>query len=375
MEYKKVILIQIDSILKYPPTISLINELDKLGKEVYVLTTHVNKQLIDVLPSSVVLVKVGDDYRYSSNILHKFCELIKIRKECWNQITKYYDDTTILWVMSNIAIKHLGTKLLDYRYNLHLYELFENIYYFGSVPIPKIDIKSLCLKAHSVIVCEYNRAQITKTWFHLDNLPLIITNKPMDNNIEKNSSIIHDEQGGNLIKKLEGKKIILYQGVVDRERPIEIIAKAVENLSNDFVFLVMTGNKCDELAKYEKTYVLPFIAPPYHLEITSHAYIGILIYTPVYGSFSSPLNSIYCAPNKLYEYSQFGLPMIGNNIPGLKYTIEYNRMGYCVNNLNIDEIEKAIKDIECTYLEKTKNSRLFFESSSNRKEIIKALTV
>ena len=38
---KKVILVQVDSILAYPPTVSLINELSSLGRNVTVLTTIV----------------------------------------------------------------------------------------------------------------------------------------------------------------------------------------------------------------------------------------------------------------------------------------------------------------------------------------------
>lgn len=71
--------------------------------------------------------------------------------------------------------------------------------------------------------------------------------------------------------------------------------------------------------------MLPYITAPYHLEVTSHAFIGILIYAPVYGTFTSPLNSIYCAPNKLYEFSHFGIPMIGNNIPGLNTLLKVTK--------------------------------------------------
>ncbi len=375
MEYKKVLLLQVDSIMKYPPTISLIHELDKLGKEVYVFTTQVDEHLKNVLPKKTRLIKIGNDYKYSASRVHKVIELINIRKECWRQIDRYYDTESILWIMSNITIKHLGDRLLKYNYNLHLFELVDSLYYFGKFRLAKINLKELCKRANKVIVCEYNRAHITKTWFELENLPIIITNKAAPNKIEKKSSIIHDKKGKEVLQSINGKKIILYQGIVDKERPIEIIAEAIEQLSDEFVFLVMTGSCCDQLKRYKKTIVIPFVAPPYHLEITSHAYIGILIYTPVYGSFSSPLNAIYCAPNKLYEYSQFGLPMMGNDIPGLKYTIEYKKMGICVEKLEIEEIKKAIKVIEDSYGEYSKNAQRFYKQSSNEMAIIEALTI
>ena len=204
-------------------------------------------------------------------------------------------------------------------------------------------------------------------------MPLIINNKPAPNDIEKQSPVIHDSKGREIIKLLENKKIILYQGIVDQERPIQVIAEAVESLADEYAFVVMTESECQDLKNYSKTFVIPFVTPPYHLEITSWAYIGILIYTPVYGSFSSPLNSIYCAPNKLYEYSQFGLPMIGNDIPGLKYTIEYNDMGICVDHLGPEEIKDAIMYIKETYMIKSSNSKKFFENTTNNKAIESAL--
>ena len=60
--YDKVILIQVDSILGYPPTMALINELVNTSIKVTVLTTVVNNQLIEVLPKSVIIQKVGKDY-------------------------------------------------------------------------------------------------------------------------------------------------------------------------------------------------------------------------------------------------------------------------------------------------------------------------
>ena len=64
--FTKIILIQVDSILVYPPTVSLIHELDKTGCKVTVLTTVVNDQLRKVLPESVSLQKIVSDYVYKS---------------------------------------------------------------------------------------------------------------------------------------------------------------------------------------------------------------------------------------------------------------------------------------------------------------------
>ena len=137
--------------------------------------------------------------------------------------------------------------------------------------------------------------------------------------------------------------------------------------------MVMTGSPCEHLKKYKKTIVMPYIVAPYHLEVTSHAFVGILIYTPVYGTFTSPLNSIYCAPNKLYEFSQFGIPMIGNDIPGLRYTIEYNHMGVCVQKMNTESFSQAIKNIADNYEKYSENAITFYKADDKFSIVKKAL--
>jgi glycosyltransferase involved in cell wall biosynthesis len=371
--YKEVILIQVDSILSYPPTLSVIHELSKLGLRVTVLTTCVNDNLKLAIPSNVNLIKVGNDYKYTSSIIKKMISLFVLRKKMWENIDKYYNDDTILWVMSNITVKHLGGKLVNYNYNLHLFELVEKIAYINNYFVFDLDLRKLALSAKNVVVCEYNRAQITRAWLQLTKLPLIVSNKPMDSCISKNAPILHSEIAKKRLNECKEKKIILYQGIVDAERPIEPFAKVVEQLDDEYVFVVMTGSDCNFLKKYKNTVVLPYISAPYHLEVTSHAAIGILIYTPIYGIFTSPLNSIYCAPNKLYEYSQFGIPMIGNDIPGLKYTIESNKMGVCVPNLEEESILYAIKKISKDSAIYESQSRSFYKSEDKGYVIKQAL--
>ena len=371
--YKKVILIQVDSIVGYPPTLSLISELAKIGCELTVVTTCVNEHLKYLIPKNVRLLKVGDEYNYKVSAFKKMTNLFTLRKKLWKIIDEIYDDNTILWVMSNITVKHLGGRLVNYNYNLHLFELVEKICYINDKLELDLNLKKMAHAAKNVIVCEYNRAHITQAWLRLDKLPLIISNKPMLNDIRRNSNITHSKESQKVVEKLRGKKIILYQGVVDAERPIEPFAKAIDELDDRFAFIVMTGSNCDNLKKYKKTTILPYIPAPFHLEVTSNASIGLLIYTAVYGQFTSPLNSIYCAPNKIYEFSQFGIPMIGNDIPGLKYTIDYNKMGVCLESICKENIKNALEDIATNYDRYASNAKKFYESDRKEEVIRKAL--
>ncbi len=50
---------------------------------------------------------------------------------------------------------------------------------------------------------------------------------------------------------------------------------------------------------------------PKHLEVISQAHIGIGLYRPI------SLNQVYCAPNRLYEFTGFGIPVILPDFPGI----------------------------------------------------------
>lgn len=371
VEINKIIVVQVDSVLNYPPTMRILDELCLLNKSVYLISTVTDENVKKSINKDIKIINVGTPYKYGASPIKKLALLNRIKRNIWNAIDKIYDDNTLIWVMSNITLKHMGKRLLKYRYNLHLFELVEDVYYIGKNALMRMGLKQYADNAYNVIVPEYNRAQITKVWLKLSRLPLIVKNKPMRNSFQRFNDVTHSEEANNILKQIETKKIVLYQGIVDKERPVNFIAEAIEEMDG-FVFLVMTGSNVD-LSKYKKTYKIPFVVPPYHLEITSHAYIGVLIYQPVYDSFTSPLNSIYCAPNKLYEYSQFGIPMIGNNIPGLYYTIESNNMGVCFNNMSKEEIKAAILKIDKQYQTMTVNVLNFFNKDNEHDDVINAL--
>ena len=86
---------------------------------------------------------------------------------------------------------------------------------------------------------------------------------------------------------------------------------------------------------YDNCVFYPYVPAPLHLEVTSYARFGILFYRPTI------LNKAFCAPNKIFEYGGFGIPMIGNDIPGLKNTIGNSNAGICTK-LTEENIQKIV---------------------------------
>ena len=117
-----------------------------------------------------------------------------------------------------------------------------------------------------------------------------------------------------------------------------------------------------------------FVNPPNHLFFLKYARIALVPYSPesMKGYEFNILNALYCAPNKIYEYSGCGIPMIGTNVLGLKVPFEKYNIGICCENLDEQTIINAIKSIDDNYELMTKKSKLFFDSV-NIDEIVKKI--
>ena len=302
-------------------------------------------------------------------IVKKIIDYVNNRKKIWSAIDSVYHEGDLLWVNTFDTLKLLGKKILKYKYIIHLLELIHETRYCYMLPYPKYDFGKYLSSAYRVIECEYNRACITQVWFGLKQRPLVIPNKLfLCEQKQIDWQVPYEIK--NTMEELKEKKIILYQGILGPERPIGVFAEAVSELGDDYVMLVMSNSQMDK--KYKNLVEVGFLSPPNHLYVTQRGYIGILNYQACSTGFSGNdcLNSIYCAPNKIYEYSKFGLPMIGNDIPGLKYTIEHLGAGICVKKMDKEIIKEAILKISNNYEEYKQHSQDLYDSV-DIKEIIR----
>lgn len=233
---------------------------------------------------------------------------------------------------------------------------------YDRVPFYKMNLGRIIKDAQIVIACEINRARIMKSWWKLNQLPYVMPNKsyigvsdlaqyPVTKRIE------------DAILKIKGRKCLMYQGLISSDRDITLLAKALKKMNSDYL-LVLTGkdvyNGVDNLKRiYDNTIYLGYFPAPSHLFITQHAHIGVAYYD------DSSLNNLFCAPNKIYEFAGFGIPTLGNDVPGLIYSIGLSRAGVCVNFNHIESIINALNDIETNYSEYSRNAINFFNTTDN----------
>ena len=362
----KAIIIYVGNIMHCPPALSVAKTVDNLGVNSILCTIGIDeKEIVYSLGnlSHTIIRLVEKEYQNDISLFEKFIRMERIKKSIWRVIDENYDDETVIWIIGEETVKHVGERITTKRYILHLLELNEGLYYISGNPIFKLDHKKLAQNASVVIEAEYNRAHITKAWWELKELPFVLPNKPyIKSIINPKSEITVNEQAKELIDRTGNKKIILYQGNISAERPLDRYIKAVDMLGEEYAFVMMI-NGANPYKDINATnfYCLPFIVPPHHLEITSWAYVGILSYTPIKNSYSI-LNTLYCAPNKIWEYSMFGLPMISSDLPALRDMFNSYNNGICLSEVDSDSIAKAIVTIDEHYSDYKKASLEFFDS-------------
>lgn len=333
-----------------PPVINSIIELLKLNVHVHLICGNIEDQTVDYLLSidkNIFIEKIQ-----SSN--NKFSKWYNFHRYAWARIKKIKFD--LLWISTGDTALCLGYNIKKYKYILNILELYD------SAPLYKKLLKRMAQNAHKVIVPEYNRACILRVWWNLKETPLVIPNKPQFLITEKDLEIENIIQEINSKKK--DRKIILYQGLITPHRKLDILTEVSFKLKDKF-FLVLMGPDFDYVDKLRKLnedlLYIKSIPAPIHLNITEIADIGVVVYDFV------DLNNIYCAPNKIWEYSKFGKPMLGSDIPGLKYTIETAGAGVCVDSQNKENIEETLNQLFNNYCEYSTNSQNFYKSADLEK--------
>lgn len=375
---RKIHIITIHDLVKYPPLQSLILILLELGVKVKFIGYCSDKKTQEQYEDKGVEF-IPIHYLIYKNNTKKFINQIRYKKQISRYIKENYNKKEDLVWFDYTEASYVLHKILDNTdYIIHFYEFVNFSHWKYRLIYPTYKHKEFIKKAVGIIHCEYNRAHILRGLCGLDKLPFIIPNKPYFNEIA-NENI--PQEVNILIKDLKArisnKKIILYQGIFNsNERRLEEFCEAVNNLSKEFVLLIMgEGNDYYHKLKikYENDNIIfiPFIKPPFHLLITQLAHIGILTYFPMDDSYAGVLNPLYCAPNKIFEYGKYGIPMISNDLPGITSIFKEYHCGEAVQYpINEKNIKESISKIMNNYDLYKGNSKKYYDSI-NLKIIIK----
>lgn len=370
---KTIYLILKEDIVYFPPILTIINILCDLGYGVVHLGTYSDDQGRELLEKKGAKFVSMPSYNGNSNPLSKLISQLKFRRGILRYLSSVKIDSDDRVWLAQIETIYLLHKLVNrYPVIIHPLEYADaKVKWSYKLISPSLNLTKTFQKAKKVVCCEYNRAHIAKGLFSLEELPIVLPNKPYDNGYFDSSitppevsSIINEYRD-----KTRGKKVILYQGIfLDKERRLEEFCQAISLLPDDYILVAMGGGSemFERLReKYEGNRILfiPFITPPHHLLVTRDAYIGVLSYFPRPQSMASVLNPLYCAPNKIFEYARFCKPMIANDIPGLHYIFQEYNCGICINYpMTPEAIEDAIIQLDENYSNCSNGAFNFYNS-------------
>lgn len=354
---KKILYINKGTLHDYPPCISQITMLSELGYQVLVITDFCDSKTCELLEKIGVKIDVISDLKIRRTILEKIKRFIIFCKKIKKYLNEMdYDQLVWIGREPGIIFKNF---LKNRKYVLTFLELYERGFF-------RSYFSCKCIKgAEALIACEKNRARIMQMMYDLKKLPYVMPNKPhYEMGCKKTAGI------DSFLEKINGKKCVLYQGVLTSERPLGVFAEALNKTKEKYTFVIIgKGNnqKADEQyidklrSIYSDIIFGGYFPAPQHLYITEKVHIGIAIYD------SSSLNTIFCAPNKTFEYAKFGVPILGSDIPGLQLTIEKHNAGICVDISDSNKIAKAIDDINDNYEKYHLGAKAFYDSVDNRK--------
>jgi len=344
---KKILIIFDRNISTLPPLLTIIESLIADYELTIIIKDH--EEVIEKLYEnrSIKFIAFSKPLRKNTRIFRAY-----------NRVNRYHffhltipllikqNNYNLIWIASAEAAELLRKPIIGVKYIFSIYELYD------IVPDLLRKIKPLAQNAHKIIVPEINRAYMLRFWLGLRETPIIIPNKPAS--LPKPSFEIPEQ----LIAYAD-KKIILYQGHISKDRNLDSVCEAVSNL-NGYIMILMGGVHGNYLMKLKSKYpdiiYIDFIPPPFHLNITSRAHIGVVTYE------FTDLNAIYCAPNKIWEFSGYGVPMLGKDIPGLLNTIEKHRVGRCVDMNNPHAIKESILHIDNHYDEYKTACKIMYAS-------------
>jgi len=186
--------------------------------------------------------------------------------------------------------------------------------------------------ADLVIAANPERAKLMAEYYDLWRKPEYMRNIPPHGAVNVSDMAEIARRYPAIARKNTTDRTFLYQGDISLARGLERFVEALTYLPPNYR-LLMAGNGPDlerlkelgePLSKEGRFAMLGRVPHKLLPAVNARADVGIVTY-PYEG-----LNNIYCAPNKLFEYAQAGLPVIATDQPPLKAMISKYEIGITI---------------------------------------------
>jgi len=248
-----------------------------------------------------------------------------------------FKNTDVLWsndldtLWANYAVAKWKNKKL----------IFDSHEYFTEVPElvnrPKVKAiwkrieRKILPQLKHVLTVSSSIAELYKKEYHID--VKLLRNVPLLNHQNMEVENI----------KIEGKKIILYQGAININRGIELMVNAMEYIDNAFLYIIGYGDIFKEIEQLihqkkltAKVKLLGEIPLEKLQDYTQQADLGLSL------EEDKGLNYRFSLPNKLFNYIHAGLPVLVSNLPEMKTLVTHYQLGEIIESYNSKHIAEKI---------------------------------
>lgn len=197
--------------------------------------------------------------------------------------------------------------------------------------------------ADLIIAANDDRARLMQEHYRLCCIPITMRNiPPINQNTLERSTIL--AQYPEFSRRNPEEYLILYQGDVSLSRGIDRFVMALAHLPANYrIIVVGDGPDLERLRVIGQTFkregrfdTLGWIENRLLPVIAAAADVGIVTY-PFKGQ-----NNIYCAPNKVFEYAQAGLPVVTTDQPPLRSMVTSYGIGKLVSRRDDSETMAAV---------------------------------
>jgi len=255
-------------------------------------------------------------------------------------------DLNTLYIGQKLAKKHKASLV----YDSHELYVYRNRPY---IP-PKIFLKKeeaferkYIQRADAVITVSKSIAGYMEKKYNIDK-PHLIMNAPKKNKASGGLKYCLRKE----LNLNDDQKLLLYSGGITFSRGLDRVIESLVEMEE--LFFVMMGYGQEGFKNYLKavavnhgvSHRMAFYGPVPSEKVTAWTASADLGIAPIENAC---LSYYYCAPNKIFEYIQGGLPVVASNFPDLKNIVEKNDIGLTCDISDPKKIAKAVDRVFNNY--------------------------
>ena len=198
-----------------------------------------------------------------------------------------------------------------------------------------------------IIAANKSRAQYMFDHYNLSVVPTAVQNiPPVPKSVLSNKDVF--ELYPKLNRKDDNDQFVVYMGDISFERGIKLLVDSAQYLPENYKLVFVGGgpdlNKLRALEADNKDRI-KLLGPVPH----THVFDVLRLSDIAFLTYSmNSLNNIYCAPNKIFEYAQAGLPVVSTCQPTIKEILTVFNIGRligCDNELSSNRLASNIVSV------------------------------